>query len=202
MIIPTLIENRSTVQNNAPRCISSQDPHNNNSDNMNDFSLVRIVWEKEVSTCCRERVAKEFEVILKAMKMDSASRNTYLLFVCQLPGLIDDGYSGKNISACWRDSGLHPLNLNVILGPNPSFQELHSDMKDSVAQAWWKLTRYAARNRRIPHKAMHSALDPILNDSTISLLTEDTRNYETCPLNYNRAVWITCPAILQMVHSL
>ncbi len=43
MIIPTLIENRSTVQNNAPRCISSQDPNNNNSENMNDFSLVRIV---------------------------------------------------------------------------------------------------------------------------------------------------------------
>ncbi len=48
---------------------------------------------------------------------------------------------------------------------------------------------------------MHSSLDPILNDSTISLLTEDTRNYETCPLNYNRAVWITCPAILQMVQQ-
>ncbi len=33
---------------------------------------------------------------------------------------------------------------------------------------------------------MHSALDPILNDSTISCLTEDTCYYETCPLNCNR----------------
>ncbi len=100
------------------------------------------------------------------------------------------------------DSGLHPLNLNVILGRYPSFQEVHSDMKDSVVKTCWKLARYAERNGRIPDKAMHSALDPILNDSTISCLTEDTCYYETCPLYCNRALWITCPAILQMVHSL
>jgi hypothetical protein len=123
---------------------------------------------------------------LKDVGIDSASRNTFNNFMLFLPEMLKSAYTKKNIEFGWVNSGLYPFDIGKILQKTPYYNEdLSSENRSMIISAIPKLSDFARENGEIADKEIISEINFIYTGDSA-----DNRNYETCPLNYKRAVWV------------
>ena len=134
---------------------------------------------------------RSFDNKLIGIGMDKASRATYLSFFKQLPALISSAYNIGVVQEGWKSTGLCSMNMNVMLRQNPYFDLLDAAQKIAVVKVALELSTVAAEKGRIPDKLLHDRLYPVIMGTDAAEKMVDTRDYDKCPLNYLRTVWVT-----------
>ncbi len=138
-------------------------------------------------------VLTDFDAKLAGNHMDAASRRTYIKFLKQLPLIASGAYTVANIADGWEKTGVWPLNFNRMLNQNPAFNRLPAPSKLQIVDACITLADFVASQGRIPDKVMHNLLGPILLNTAAQ---QDTRDFDRCPLNYQRTVLVTHQRII------
>lgn len=136
----------------------------------------------------------QLQDIFTQFNFEPSSKKTFMNFFRFLPDMLHAGYSGKHIREGWRKTGIFPLNIDTILRHHPGYQqELNKNEAESILRAIPELGHIARLEGRVPDKAMVDKIGTLYHGDG-----EDTRNYETCPLNYMRSLWINHEKITRM----
>lgn len=170
-------------------------------DKMRSFGMLKAYlkskkFHSQETSVVTDEDLRIFDAKLSSIGMDKASRATYLEYFKQLPCLISSAYSIGVVQAGWKGTGLCPLNLNVIFRQNPCFEKLTIDQKTQIVRASLRLSEDIAATGKISDKKLHDTIHPIVEGTEAAERIKDTRNFDTCPLNYQRTVLITHDQIL------
>lgn len=134
--------------------------------------------------------------LFQGLPIDPASRKTFLHFFRALPDALHLAYSGHNIRDGWAKSGVYPFSVEKIFGQCLSYDDLSVQQKDDIFEGLPQLVGIAREKGKIPDADMVSAIKFAYTGHEAN-----NRDYEKCPLNYDRALWINHPGIVALHDS-
>ncbi len=125
--------------------------------------------------------------------LDAASRTSFLQFFEAIPNILHQTFSSANIIDGWKTTGLFPFSLDKILRRCTGFADLTSGQQDAITNGVPALVKIARCKGKIRDDEMVAAIDGAYTGHE-----KDTRDYTSCPLNYDRALWLNHAEVISI----